>query len=142
MRKILGCILLSISISAFAAKAKPEIFYWKIERVIDGDTIAVQVDGMPADLKLKVRAMGIDTPEKGGRAKCDQEALLGAQATKTTKELIAGAKKVGFSDVKWDKFGGRVDAKVIIDGVDLAETLIAKGLAKPYFGEKKSSWCN
>ena len=140
MKKILGCILFSLSIGVFAAS--PKIYYWKIDRVIDGDTIAVQVDGMPADLKLKVRAYGIDTPEKGGRAKCEQEALLGIEATNATKELITSAKKVGFTNVKWDKFGGRVDAKVIIDGVDLAETLIAKGLAKPYFGEKKTSWCN
>lgn len=140
MKKILGCILFALSFAAMAAA--PKIYYWKIDKVIDGDTIAVQVDGMPADLKLKVRAMGIDTPEKGGRAKCEQEALLGLEASKTTKELVAAAKKVGFTDIKWDKFGGRVDAKVIIDGVDLAETLIAKGLAKPYFGEKKTSWCN
>ena len=137
MKKMLGCFAFIISTTVCAQE-----FAWKIDRVIDGDTFAVQVKDMPADLKLSVRVIGIDTPEKGKKAKCDKEALLGKQATEKAKEIFAAAKKVTFSNIKWDKYGGRVDAKVTVDGKDYSQMMIDLGLAKPYFGEKKESWCN
>ena len=42
----------------------------------------------------------------------------------------------------WDKFGGRIDADVFINGENFAQMQIDKGLARPYFGEKKKSWCD
>ena len=41
-----------------------------------------------------------------------------------------------------DKYGGRVLGDVIVNGQRLSAMLIANGHARPYFGEKKSSWCN
>jgi endonuclease YncB( thermonuclease family) len=51
-------------------------------------------------------------------------------------------KKVQILIEKHDKYGGRVLGDVIIDGKKLSELLIANGHARPYFGEKKESWCN
>ena len=42
---------------------------------------------------------------------------------------------------EWDKYGGRVLGHVIIDGQSLSDMLIRAGLARPYHGEAKSSWC-
>lgn len=96
---------------------------------------------LPKELKLSIRVIGIDTPEKAPRAKCKKEAELGEKATKMTKLLLSSAQDIGFSEIKWDKFGGRIDAKVSVDRVDLGESLISAGLARPYHGEKKQSWC-
>ena len=85
--------------------------------------------------------LGIDTPEKGKRAKCEREAKLGDSATKMTSGLINNANVIIFSKIKWDKFGGRVLAKINIDGEDLGLTLIRAGMAREYHGEKKKSWC-
>jgi endonuclease YncB( thermonuclease family) len=41
----------------------------------------------------------------------------------------------------WDKFGGRVLGDIILNGSSLRELLIQNGLARPYFGEAKQSWC-
>jgi len=43
--------------------------------------------------------------------------------------------------LKWDKYGGRVLGDVYLDHQSLAQSLISAGLARPYKGEAKSSWC-
>ena len=55
-----------------------KVYDWKITRVIDGDTIEVAAPWLPDPLnkKLSIRIFGVDTPEKGFRAKCDSEAHL------------------------------------------------------------------
>jgi endonuclease YncB( thermonuclease family) len=117
---------------------------YKITRVLDGDTVEFEAKFMPPPLKplLVIRVLGVDTPEKGGRAACEQEAKLGAMATAFTKKQIAEAKQIQVELKSHDKFGGRVLGDVIIDGKRLSELLLAAGLARPYFGEKKQSWCN
>ena len=41
-----------------------------------------------------------------------------------------------------DKYGGRIDATVKVDGRDLAPALIAAGLGHPFNGEgKRAGWC-
>jgi hypothetical protein len=92
-------------------------------------------------LKLYVRVLGVDTPEKGGHAKCVEEDILAIQATATTINLVKKAQIITFSHIKWDKFGGRILADVEIDNKSLAEILIAKKVARAYHGEKKASWC-
>lgn len=129
-------ILLFISLPAHAN------YKWKVTDVVDGDTINIEMRKLPKELSMKVRVYGIDTPEHGWRAKCDSERELAKQAKEFTAKLINDAKKVYFTDVKWDKYGGRIVAKVFVDGNDLSQMLISNGLAKPYFGDKKSSWCD
>ena len=116
----------------------------KVIRMIDGDTIVIEAPWVPAPMKpqISIRVIGVDTPEKGHRAQCPQEAKLAEQASAHTKALLTRAKTVEVEFTDWDKYGGRVLGRVRIDGVDLTDSLISAGLARAYQGEKKQSWCN
>jgi micrococcal nuclease len=114
----------------------------KVIRVVDGDTLEVPLSCLPRDMKLFVRVLGVDTPEKGGRAKCAAEAQLAEKASAHTKKLVSDANSVAvISNPKWDKFGGRMNANVELAGTDLTKSLIDNGLARPYDGKTKQSWC-
>jgi endonuclease YncB( thermonuclease family) len=118
-----------------------------VTRVIDGDTFVLAAKWSPYPLTWQVRVLGIDTPEKGHLAKCKEEAAHSALAAKHTADLLfLGGNKVRLSNVQHDKYGGRLDANVgvVVTGktVDLAQSLIAAGFARPYFGEgPKPDWC-
>jgi micrococcal nuclease len=116
---------------------------YKINRVIDGDTVEIAVDFLPDPLppKLSIRVLGIDTPEKAPRAQCEAEAKKAAEASAFTKSAVAMAQSVEIQIEKWDKYGGRVLGHVLLDGHSLSEMLIGAGLARPYKGEAKTSWC-
>lgn len=121
-----------------------EFYVYKPVKITDGDTIKLDVSKESPLIKklgLSVRIKGIDTPEKGSKAKCDKENALGQQATKFTTDLV-GNKELLLSEVKNDKYGGRIVANVKVGGVDIAQELLKKGLARIYNGEKKKSWCD
>ena len=136
MKKLLLILLFATSVSA-------EVYDYPITRVIDGDTVEFQAPFLPSPLKpvLSIRVLGVDTPEKGLRAKCTEESTLGEAASKFTKKMVTDSSKQQVSIVKWDKFGGRVLGDIILDGKSLSEELIKQGYARPYFGKKKDSWC-
>lgn len=119
-----------------------DLYDWKVTRVIDGDTVEVQVNFLPKELgdKLNVRVWGVDTPEKGWRAKSQRESQLGLKASEFTKQKIANAKETRISLIMWDKFGGRVLGDIIIDGQSLRQLLLDNGYAREYYGDKKQSW--
>lgn len=131
--------LVALLLSTAPAVAAP----YEITRVIDGDTVEIAVDFLPQPLppKLSVRVIGIDTPEKAPRAQCDAEAAKAQAASKFTKQAVANATEIDIDLLKWDKYGGRVLADVYLDNQSLAEMLIAAGLARPYKGDAKQSWC-
>lgn len=137
MKKFLFLLLL---VPTFAQAA---YYDYKMVRVIDGDTVEFIMPNLPVELgdKMKLRVLGVDTPEKGGRAQCPSEAKAGEAATMFSKKVLAEAIEVKFEIKEWDKFGGRVLGDVIYDGKRLSEELIRAGLARPYFGDKKKSWC-
>ena len=142
--RILAAVFLTIFTSiAFAQKTKPVGYDWKVLRVLDGDTVEVEANFLPAPLKpvLKVRVLGVDTPEKGHRAQCPEENAKALQATALTKTAIENAKQIKVYIVDWDKFGGRVLGDLMIDGKQLSTRLIEAGLAREYYGETKQSWC-
>lgn len=116
---------------------------YEITRVIDGDTVEIAVDFLPKPLppKLSIRVIGIDTPEKAPRAQCEAEAKKAVEATRFTKRAVAEATKTEVYLLKWDKYGGRVLGSVVFDGVSLSDSLISAGLARPYKGDAKQSWC-
>jgi endonuclease YncB( thermonuclease family) len=131
--------LVALLLSAAPAVAAP----YEITRVIDGDTVEIAVDFLPEPLppKLSIRVMGVDTPEKAPRAQCDAEADLAKKASAFTKNAVANALEIDVVILKWDKYGGRVLGEVYLDHQSLAQSLISAGLARPYKGEAKSSWC-
>ncbi len=118
-------------------------YAWPVVRVIDGDTVRVHVESFPPELAaIKVRLRGVDTPEKGGRAKCEAEREAGRAATAFTERAVAGAGAVLVRDPAWGKWGGRIVADVILDGFSLSEALIAAGHGRPYDGGQRGSWCD
>jgi micrococcal nuclease len=143
MKKIITMIA---ALSCSVAIANP--YDWKITRVIDGDTVEFAAPFLPDPLpkKLSIRVLGVDTPEKGHRASCPQEAQAAEKASQFTKDTLNNAYKnklpVLIELQKHDKYGGRVLGDVIVNGERLSAMLIANGHARPYHGEKKSSWCN
>jgi endonuclease YncB( thermonuclease family) len=143
--------LLTIMMAAFIsmpvlAKKQPEgvVYDAKFTRLIDGDTVAFRADFLPAPLKpeLLLRVYGVDTPEKGHRAKCPGEAERGAAASEFTKNAIKNTTKHQIVLYKWDKFGGRVLGDILLDGQSLRAALIANGFAREYYGDAKQSWCD
>ena len=136
-------IFLIILFLASPAHAQ-EFYVYKPVKITDGDTIKLDVSKESPLIKklgLSVRIKGIDTPEKAPRAKCKKESELGQQATKFTTELV-GNKELLLSEVENDHYGGRIVANVKVGGVDIAQELLKKGLARVYNGEKKKSWCD
>ncbi len=137
-------------ILALVAPAKAEnldtMYVYKAIRIIDGDTIALNVENekpLIQKLGLSVRIRGIDTPERGSKAKCEKERALAEKATKLVNEIVGamGQNELLLSNVKWDKFGGRINAFVKVNGVDIGKALLVRELAVENNGEKKTKWC-
>jgi endonuclease YncB( thermonuclease family) len=106
--------------------------------VIDGDTLMVTARPWPQQtVSVLVRIRGIDTPEL--HAKCPQSRQLALAARDVLAEaLTSGEGKLTLSDISGDKYFGRVVAKVTFDhGHDVASTMLAAGLARPYDGGRK-----
>lgn len=134
-----------LSTTVFAQKQPQGVTYdANILRVSDGDTVVIEAPFLPPPLKkeLAVRVYGVDTPEKGFRAKCPQEDQRGQAASAFTKQAVANAQKRQVVLYDWDKFGGRVLGDIILNGQSLRAMLIQNGFAREYFGEAKQSWCN
>ena len=130
---------LTLCASALAAD-----YEWPVLRVVDGDTVAVDASAdLPPELaRLSVRLLGVDTPEKGHRAKCEPEREAGQAATAFTEAAIAEAQHILVRDPKWGKYGGRVLADLMLDGRSLTAALIEAGHGRPYGGERRESWCS
>ena len=143
--KQLLLLLLAVPMLAFAQKTpKGATYDAQILRISDGDTIVISAPFLPAPLKpeLAVRIYGVDTPEKGHRAQCPQEAQRGEMASAFTKQAVSQAQQRQVTLYAWDKFGGRVLGDIILNGQSLRSMLIANGFAREYYGEAKQSWCN
>ncbi len=144
-RTTLSITSLVLVLASFTISAKGVLrnsYPIEIIEVKDGDTIKVRVhQWLDTYLETNIRVLGVDTPEKGWRAKCDFERELGEQATAFTKEFVKHG-SLSITNISNDKFGGRLDADVIRDdGVSLAAELIKNGYGYAYFGKTKHSWC-
>lgn len=107
----------------------------------DGDTCYVLAPSLPESLqKMSIRILGIDTPEI--RGDCDQEKELALEGREVANNLFRNAEKIEFRGYKWDKYGGRVLTEVYLDDQNYAELLMMAGLARPYYGGTKTSWCD
>ena len=107
----------------------------------DGDTCNITIPGLPEVFgkKLGLRIWGIDTPEI--RGKCAKEKELAIKARDYVRKVLADAEDIAFSKIQRGKYF-RVVARLRLDGRYLDETLIAEGLAVPYFGGTKTKdWC-
>ena len=114
----------------------------KVLKNYDGDTLTVDIPGVPALIgkKISVRIAGIDAPEIRTKNKCEKE------AGRIAKNLIANslkrAKHVELHNIQRDKYF-RILADVRADGVSMKDVLIKNKLAYNYEGgtKKKMDWC-
>lgn len=111
----------------------------EVVSIYDGDTLTVQANPWPSVyIRTSVRILGVDAPEI--RGKCEAEKAAAIAARDRLAGLVAG-KTVSLVNVEPDKYGGRVDAMVLVDGSNVADTLIAEGHGRPYHGERRKGWC-
>lgn len=123
MKKIILAMVLLAS-TALAAAA-PAVHYENTElvRVVDGDTIDLNVDlGFNVHAYPRFRLARINTPEKG-----QPGAVEATEAMKT--RLAAGKITI---DVKGHDTYGRWIAEVYVNGKNVNDTMLADKLAKPY----------
>ena len=103
----------------------------------DGDTCYVTVDGT----ETKIRLLELDTPEIS-KPKCEAEKTLGLEARDYVNNLIENASTIEFkTDYKKDYFG-RILSYLIIDGEDVSEKLVERGLGVVYDRNNKKDWCS
>ena len=135
-------LLILLALLPTVAIANP--YDYKVRRVIDGDTIQIEAPFLPKELgdHLSVRILGVDTPEKGHRAKCELENTKAVAASIFTDNEVHAAKEIKIIIKGWDKYGGRILGDLVIDGIPLSTKLIQKGFAVPYSGKgQKKDWC-
>ena len=111
-----------------------------VVRVIDGDSVEVDVHIWPGlSQRISIRLDGVDTPEDRTRLACEK--AMGLKAKAFTQQFLAGGTAV-LTDVHLGKFAGRALGRLSVGGFDLGEALLNAGLARPYFGGKRSKpWC-
>jgi micrococcal nuclease len=113
-----------------------------VVRVIDGDSLEVDVRLWPGlTQRVSLRLDGIDTPEKNGPA-CER--ALAEAAARFTRNWVSAGPEVVVSDVRLDKYGGRVVGTVRRYGGlnSLGTALLAAGHAREYLGAKRGKWCD
>lgn len=112
----------------------------EVTSVYDGDTFRVNIHAWPSVVgqRMPVRISGIDAPEL--RGKCDAEKQLARKAKQFTVEALRSAKVIELRDIDRGKYF-RIVADVYVDGENLAKQLIDSGLAVPYSGGTRQSWC-
>jgi endonuclease YncB( thermonuclease family) len=112
----------------------------RLLRVLDGDTFEARVHVWPGiDITTKVRLRGIDAPEL--RARCPDERIK-AEAARDALAAMLSEGDLMVLRVGLDKYGGRVLADAATRSVpDISTAMLATGLARPYGGGKRQSWC-
>lgn len=129
--------LVVCGICASDAGAVPAV----VDYIVDGDTFAGRVN-LDDDIQItvRVRLMGIDTPELSGN--CDKEIDMAVRARDRLAELLPIGGVVELRDLKDDKYLGRIDARVYnADGRDVVRVLLDGGFGRPYDGGRRTSWC-
>jgi micrococcal nuclease len=112
----------------------------KVNKIVDGDTIDVDIDlGFAVSFTQRVRLAGIDTPES--RTTDAKEKALGLEVKEKIKKELAAAKDVVIKTEKPDSSEkyGRILGWIFLDGntVSLNQQLIDQGYAWTYGGGTK-----
>jgi micrococcal nuclease len=117
-----------------------EYYVKKVTKVVDGDTIDVDIDlGFDISFSSRVRLAGIDTPESRTRDKVEK--ALGLESKEYLAKHLKDAKSVVIKTEKinsTEKFG-RVLGWVYVNGdtVSLNDMMINDGYAWGYMGDTK-----
>ena len=113
----------------------------KIRKVVDGDTVDVDIDlGFGVWLrKQRVRLVGIDTPES--RTRNLDEKKRGLLAKKYLQEALKAGKTLSIKTYKDNETGkfGRILGDVFIDGKSVNAQMVKDFMAVPYYGQSKQA---
>ena len=111
----------------------------KVVRVIDGDTIDVDIDlGFDVILsKQRIRLYGIDTPESRTRDK--EEKFYGNISKQFLKDRCKKGSYITVRTHLEDARGkfGRILGEIIVDNINLNQQMIEEHLAVEYDGRSK-----
>ena len=109
----------------------------EILRVIDGDTVEARVHvWLGLDQTVRVRIRDIDAPELHG------DCPDAGQASRDALVRLLGSGPVILSNIKHDKYGGRVDAALTLpSGTDVGTALLRSGHAVPWPRPDGASSC-
>ena len=110
----------------------------KLKKIVDGDTIDVVLDlGFDILYKSRVRLYGIDTPES--RTRNLDEKVRGKMASAFLRKAIEEGEKVCIQTKLKDSRGkfGRVLGDVVVDGVNINQSMVDNHHAVKYFGQSK-----
>lgn len=132
-----------------AASARPSCKHTDIQfncvtyiRNYDGDTITFNIPNTHPLIghEIGTRVYGVDTPEMKGTGPCEKEAAREAQVV--VAKLLKDAKRVEIRNLQRDKYF-RILGEVWADGKSVADELVVRKLAYPYFGDtkEKRDWC-
>lgn len=108
----------------------------RLARMIDGDTVDLDC---PGEGFLRTRLLGFDTPEVSSPG-CASELSLGNAATRALRRRISASAEMRVDFSGSDHYGRRL-ARLSLDGQDVAQPMIVDGLARPYHGGVRRSWC-
>lgn len=133
-------LLLASAAPADAKEILPGPVPATVLEVIDGDTVKLRAHiWLGQEVETAVRLDGVNAPEL--RGDCAAERRLAAAARDYLAGLL-GDGRVSLRDIAQDKYGGRVVAKIaVMGGRDVGDALLAAGLARPYDGGARGSWC-
>jgi endonuclease YncB( thermonuclease family) len=123
----------AIAVSPGVSSGRPDC---RLLRVIDGDTVDLDC---PGEGFVRTRLLGFDTPETSSPG-CASELTLGTAATRALDRRIAASAEMRVDFRGADHYGRRL-ARLSLDGTDVARPMIADGLARPYQGGRRPSWC-
>ena len=123
------CVVVAGGLAGLVAPARAqERFPAAVTSVVDGDTVDAQVSGGPA---LRVRLIGIDTPERGG---CGTD-----QGTAYMEQLALGRNVTLVSDPTQDaidSFGRSLFYVDRDDGLDVGREMVRAGWAEVFVFER------
>ena len=109
----------------------------KIRRVVDGDTIDVDIDLGFDTWKCgeRIRLFGVDCPECRSRDK--EEKAAGLAAKDFVKRLLHDGGTYTLTTREKGKFGRYLGTIYLTEETSINDALIKERLAVPYFGQSK-----
>ncbi len=117
----------------------PFTYKAEVTRVVDGDTIDVELDlGFSILMRARVRLLGIDTPES--RTRDLEEKKRGLAAKDRVKCLLEECDHIELKSHGVGKYGrclGEISLPIDGELCSLNQLLISEGHAVAYFGGKR-----
>lgn len=109
----------------------------EVIRWVDGDTVYLRVDlGFGTSWESRFRLYGIDTPERGQPGHSEATAFCMGAAPVGVTVAIRSHKP---EEMRQDKYGRWLaEVTPAMSTTSVNDALVAAGLAKPYFGGKKT----